>query len=189
MVLGIIITIIIYLLLLSLYGYVLYKQIKINEWKREKYKGDLKTVIIFGLTAGILGGILAGLIDATLTNVFGLGISFSLLLCSLFVGFSVRKGYENYHVLYPTLALVFFIVSLFFSQLSYYVGLVGIQQIGTVLSDPNFYINIITVPTKFLFIILDDKVKVEYVFYLILNILFFGLSFYAVFRIAKGNRS
>ena len=112
-----------------------------NNWRQPIYKNDVRTVIIFGLTATILGGILTGLIDATLANLFGLGISFSLLLNSLIIGFSVKKGYEEYHILYPVLALGFFVLALIISQLSFYVGIYGIENLGSVLSNPNTYLN------------------------------------------------
>lgn len=159
-----------------------------NNWRQPIYKNDVKTVIIFGLTAAILGGILTGLIDATLANLLGLGISFSLLLNSLIIGFSIKKGYEEYHILYPVLALGFFVLALIISQLSFYVGIYGIENIGSVLSNPNTYLNILLLPIKYLFVMINQGFNVGYLLYLILNILFYILAFIAVYRIAKGNR-
>lgn len=158
-----------------------------NNWREPIYENDVKTVIIFGFTAAILGGILTGLIDATLYNVLGLGISFFLLFNSLIIGYSVKKGYERYHILYPVLALGFMIVSIFFSYLSYYVGVAGIEQIGTILSSPTFYLELVILPFKYLRVmIISNNFNAIYFVNLILNIVFFVLAFVAVYRIAKG---
>ena len=159
-----------------------------NNWRQPIYKNDVRTVIIFGLTAAILGGILTGLIEATLYNVFRLGISFSLLLNSLIVGYSVKKGYEEYHILYPVLALVFYVIALFMSFLSNQIGVVGIQYIGSILSDPNLYLNFLLLPIIILFRMIKEGFYFVYLLYLILNVVFYVLGFYAVYRIAKGGR-
>ena len=163
-----------------------------NNWKETIYKNDVITVIIFGLTATILGGIFAGLVDAAITKFFdSLGINFgitvSLLLCSLFVGFSVKKGYESYHILYPVLALGFMIVALFFSQVAYQVGYEGIQSLGSTLSSGEFYLYVLILPFNYLrLMIILGKFSFVYFIYLIINILFYVLAFIAAYKIAKG---
>lgn len=163
-----------------------------NNWRQPIYKKDVIIVIIFGLTAAILGGILTGLIDATLADKFGIGISFSLLLNSLIIGFSVKKGYEEYHILYPVLALGFFVLALIISQFTFYIELYiilyKVHTWGSLFSDPNTYLNILLLPIKYLFVMIRDGFTVGYLLYLILNILFYILAFIAVYRIAKGNR-
>lgn len=180
--------IIIYLLLIGLYVFFLVKQIKNNEWKRQIYKNDIITVIIFGLTSSVLGGILTGLINAALLNL-GVGISFSLLLNALIVGISVRKGYESYHVLYPTIALVLFLISLFFTFIAEQAGLVGVQFIGAILAEPNTYLYIFIYPVYYLFQMVEKGFDIASLFFLIFNLLFFVLAFFSVFKLAKGRRS
>ena len=77
-----------------------------NNWHEPIYKNDLKNVLLFGITTMILCGIITGLFDALLNQTFGLGVSFSLLLNALAIGFAVKKGYYSYHILYPVLAKV-----------------------------------------------------------------------------------
>lgn len=166
-----------------------------NNWKEPIYKNDLKMVLIFGITAMILGGIVTGLFDGLLYSTFDLGISFSLLLNSLIIGFSVKKGYYSYHILYPVLALGFFLTALFFSFLAYYVGIFGIQNMGTFLTTPAFYLDFIKQPVRYIIAIIngitgkysfDVSTYIAYSIFAVLNLGFYGLGFYSTFRLAKG---
>ena len=155
-------------------------------WQQPIFKNDVITVIIFGLTAAILGGILSGLIDALMLSI-NVRVSFSLLICALLVGFSVKKAYTTYHILYPTLALLFYLIALFFSFVGKNVGVLGISSIGYIFSQPITYYYFIVGPI----IGLTNVFKVTFDFlnllFAILNIVFYVLGFYGVYRIAKGN--
>ena len=155
-------------------------------WQQPIFKNDVITVIIFGLTAAILGGILSGLIDALMLSI-NVRASFSLLICALLVGFSVKKAYSSYHILYPTLALLFYLIALFFSFVGKNVGVLGISSIGYIFSQPITYYYFIVGPI----IGLTNVFKVTFDFlnllFAILNIVFYVLGFYGVYRIAKGN--
>ncbi len=155
-------------------------------WQQPIFKNDVITVIIFGLTAAILGGILSGLIDALMLSI-GVGVTFSLLICALLVGFAAKKAYSSYHILYPTLSLLFYLIALFFSFVGKSVGVLGISQIGTVFRAPITYYYFIVGPI----IGLTNVFKVTFDFlnllFAILNIVFYVLGFYGVYRIAKGN--
>ena len=155
-------------------------------WQQPIYKHDLITVLIFGLSAGILGGIIAGLIDALMLSL-GINISFTLLIITLIIGFSVKKAYESYHILYPTLAIVFLIIALFFSYVAKFVGAGGIGMIGYVLSRGDTYYLFILSP---IFGIINNfRNGFDFLSFLfnLINIIFLGLAFYGTYRIAKGN--
>ncbi len=160
-------------------------------WQQPIFKNDVITVIIFGLTAAILGGILSGLIDALMLSI-NVRVSFSLLICALLVGFSVKKAYTTYHILYPTLALLFYLIALFFSFVGKNVGVLGISSIGYIFSQPITYYYFIVGPFISLYNIFYNLFKFgEFDFlnllFTLLNFAFYGLGFYGVYRIAKGN--
>lgn len=163
-----------------------------NNWHEPIYKNDLKNVLLFGITAMILGGIVTGLFDALLFNVFDIGIFFSLLLNALIIGFAVKKAYYSYHILYPVLALGFFFTALFISFLSFYIGAVGISAFGDLITSPRFYLEFLKQPIKYIWIMIEYHSKLDalyfvlYSFYSIMNIAFYVLGFISVYRIAKG---
>ncbi len=152
-------------------------------WQQPIYKNDLITVIIFGLTAAILGGFLSGLIDSFLYK-YGMNISFSLLINSLLIGFAVRRAYANYHVLYPTLSLGFYFIALFFTFVARNVGLIGIQNLGFILTQPESYYLFFTQP----FIVFINVFKAfDFLYFVlaILNIVFIVLGFVSVYKLSK----
>ncbi len=156
-------------------------------WQQPLFKHDLITVVVFGIIAMILGGILTGLIDALVLSI-GMRIRFSLLLNSLIVGYTVKKCYANYHILYPVLALVFFLFSLFFTYLGYNFGVLGLNAdaFEIVFTSPSTYYSFIVGPIISLINVFKAFDFFNFLF-AILNIIFYVLGFYAVYRIAKGN--
>ncbi len=164
-------------------------------WNKQIYKNDLITVIVFGLATAILGGILAGFLDAFILSIssdlgLGLNISFSILVLALLVGFAVKKGYESYHILYSVLALVFFFIGLFFSYVFEFVALLAINKqingggeffrfLGIILSRGDTYYS-------FFFPIntLINDFTVAKLFYFIINIAFLAVGFLGVYRIS-----
>ena len=155
-------------------------------WQQPIFKNDLITVIVFGLTAAILGGALTGLIDALLNSI-NIGLTFSLLFNALIVGYAVKKGYSTYHILYPTLSLLFLIIALFCSYVSFYVGIVGINYLGAILSLGSTYYRFILDPIFDLRNSFGSNFNFLSFLFAILNIAFTCLAFYGVYRISKGN--
>ena len=155
-------------------------------WQQPIFKNDVITVIIFGLTAAILGGILAGLIDGLMLNI-GLRISFGLLIATLIVGIAVKKAYESYHILYPTLALCFLVIALFFSYIARFVAVGGIEMIGYAFSRGETYYYFILYPIFDIISLFKNGFDFLRFILCLLNIIFIGLAFYGTYRIAKGN--
>ena len=155
-------------------------------WQQPIFKNDVISVIIFGLTAAILGGMLSGLVDALILPI-GIRVSFSLLINALIVGFAVKKGYESYHILYPTLTILFYLIALFFTFVAKNIGVLGIGEIGFVFSQPETYYYFIIGPIISLVNCFTGGFDFLNFLYAILNIGFYGLGFYGAYRIAKGN--
>ena len=154
-------------------------------WQQPIYKNDLRTVLIFGISAMILGGILSGLLEALLYDL-NIRISFSLLLNAVFIGFLVKKAYASYHILYPTLALVFYFFSFFFSDLGRNVGILGLQNLGYIFTSPQTYYYFIIIPFRNLIYMINYGFDFVLLLFLLLNIFFYILGFVSVYKLSKG---
>lgn len=169
-----------------------------ENWKKKINKYDLISVLIFGITAAILGGILAGLLDATIWHItaelgFSISVDFSLLIVALIVGFAVKKGYVKYHVLYSALAIGLFFVGLFFS----YIGeLVALLAINKAITGPEMFFRYIgmifsrgdTYYSFFLPInLLLGGFRVDRFIFFLFDIIFLVLGVVAVYKISIDN--
>jgi hypothetical protein len=153
-------------------------------WKQEIYKDDLLPVIGNGLLFAVIGGILAGLLDF-LCNLIGLNISFGLIIISYFVGSRVNKSYYSYHILYPTLTIIFMLIGLLFSDLSYLFCMFRSFDIFLNFIKPMFLLNILISPISNVirslisFNILD-------LFINLFNLVVYIFAFIYAYRLAKG---
>ena len=159
-----------------------------NNWKEPIYKNDVIGVLVNGLIAAILGGILGGSIDYLLNVVWGFPLSFSVLIVMFFIIWRVRKGFYSYHILYPVLSLVFLIIGIFFVE--YTVISIGYMTIGnynihTILITPLFWEQFLMSPIYTLrFGIMYGSAKD--IIFGILDIIFYIWAFWYVYRMVKG---
>lgn len=153
-------------------------------WKQPIFKSDLVPVLINGLIAAILGGILGGLVDY-LSQLIGLNISFGLLILCYFIGNRVRKSYYSYHILYPTLTILFMILGLLFSTIA--VNFIAFRNIQVVLQlfKPMVLLNIIVAPIK---IIISSIISFNILVLLmsLFNLAMYVIAFMYAYRLAKG---
>lgn len=154
-------------------------------WQQPIYKNDVINVIINGLLAAILGGILGGLIDFLLGKI-NFPLSISLILISYFVGTRVRKGYFNYHILYPTLAILFLLIGLFFNTFTYYMMYFNFITAIHMLGSTNFYLQILS-PISYI-VSFFRNFNFLYLFYTLLELVIYGLCIKITFNLASGYR-
>lgn len=88
------------------------------EWKKEIFAEDLKKVILVGLLMTLFGAILADIVGY-LFSLINVNISFGVLIYAALIGIFIKKSYVNYHILYPTLGLLFMILAGILSRLFY----------------------------------------------------------------------
>ena len=153
-------------------------------WKQPIFKSDLFPVLLNGLIFCILGGILGGLIDY-LAQLIGLSISFGLIILCYFIGKKVNQGYHSYHILYPTLTILFMIIGIIFSEFTYLLCYIKSFEVFKNFISLKFIINIITSP-------ITSVIKSILVFNLLntllyaFNLIMYILAFVYAYRFAKG---
>lgn len=91
---------------------------KLNNWKQTIYKDDIKAVILKGFLIAILGGILAGLVDYLLVVKLDSQFTIGLIIIAYFIVYKLKGAYFNYHILYPVLGVVFFIIGMYVSHIT-----------------------------------------------------------------------
>lgn len=160
-----------------------------NNWNEPLYKQDVIAVVVNGLVAAILAGILGGAIEY-LFDMLGFSISINLLLIAFLVGLRVRRGYYTYHILYPVLAIVFLLVGLLISHYSYiifYHLFVNKSSSGfMVIFTKGFWISFLLNPVSTLILGISIKSPLNIVLGII-DLAITAWSFYFVFLMAKGN--
>lgn len=159
-----------------------------NNWREPIYKEDVKQVIKSGLIAAILGGILGGALDYLFNVVLKFPISFSLIIMVLFIGYRTKKGYYSYHILYPALAILFLILSIFFCIYSFYAishMVIGEYRIYFIFTYPSFWLSFITSPISALLFGINHS-DVGYIIYGVIDLIFYIWAFWFVYRMVKG---
>jgi len=110
-------------------------------WQQPIFKDDVISVILNGILSALLGGILAGLLDYLLGAVLGLPIVIGLFLFCYMIGSRMRKAYSSYHILYPTLSILFMIIGIIISDIAYIICATKGVGIWSILGSFNFYFN------------------------------------------------
>lgn len=110
-------------------------------WQQPIYKNDLLMVLLNGFLACLLGGILGGLLDYLFGIILNLPLSFSLILFSFMIGTRMNKGYYTYHILYSVLSIVFMLLAILFSNMTYVLCLLGGNAFWSYLGTGTFYLN------------------------------------------------
>ncbi len=154
-------------------------------WSQPIYKDDLKGVLLNGLIFSVLGGILAGALDFLFVRL-GFPLMFGLIIICYLVGTRMRGGYYTYHILYPTLSILFMIIAFFFSEVTQMCLLYqDISILPSILSSGSFYLNFLFGP----FMMLIDTIKSFNILDMVLDILNICIYFWAFaycYRMVKG---
>jgi hypothetical protein len=153
-------------------------------WKQPIFKSDLLPVLGNGLLFAIVGGVLAGLLDY-LCQLIGLNISFGLIIIAYFIGTKVRKAYYSYHILYPTLTILFMLVGLLFSDLAYLLCL--FRSLSNLLNalNPISLFNLIIGPIR---AVINALISFNLLnlFLSTFNLVIYIFAFIYAYRLAKG---
>lgn len=157
---------------------------KKNNWLEPIYKNDLISVLLNGLFSAILGGILAGVVDF-LFNMINISISIGLIIICYMIGSRMKKGYDNYHILYPVLSILFMIIALIFSDFAFYFCLVPELKTFSFFINWDFYLNVLIGPIYYL-ILMFNKFDFVFLVYGILNLVIYIYAFIICYRIVKG---
>lgn len=157
---------------------------KKNNWLEPIYKNDVISVILNGLFSAILGGILAGVVDF-LFNMINISISIGLIIICYMIGNRMKKGYDNYHILYPTLSIIFMIIALIFTDFAFYFCLIPELETFKLLISWDFYLNVIISPVYYL-ILMFSQFDISFLIFGILNLAIYIYSFIICYRIVKG---
>lgn len=157
---------------------------KKNNWLEPIYKNDVISVILNGLFSAILGGILAGVVDF-LFNMINISISIGLIIICYMIGSRMKKGYDNYHILYPVLSIIFMIIALIFADFAFYFCLIPELETFKLLMSWNFYLNVIISPVYYL-ILMFSQFDISFLIFGILNLAIYIYSFIICYRIVKG---
>ena len=157
-----------------------------NNWLEPIYKQDLIAVIVNGLVSCILGGILAGVLDYLL-SLINFPLSFGLIIIAYLVGLRVKRGYYSYHVLYPTLAIVFFLLGIFFQAYTsvclYHAFFVKDYNFLKVFVSRELWIQIVSP----FFLLIVGTFQPLVLFYAVIDLAALVLGIFITYRVAKGN--
>lgn len=155
----------------------------INNWKEPIYKNDVIGVLINATLATILSGIFVGLLEYLL-YLINFPISFTLIILPFFIGIRIKKGYYSYHILYPTLSLIFLILSLFITRLTLNIIILGFNYGFLSLTSYTFYLMAIE-PLYDIYALIKGYSNMYY-FYLILDLIVYSFAFYYSYRLSSG---
>ena len=159
----------------------------INNWKEPILKKDLRRVILYGLLFALLGGILGGALDF-LFDYISVRISLSLVVLAILIGYRVSRSYNYYHILYPTLIIPFMIIGIFISYFTYFIFLVGFQNIFQTLGSGSFWYGFLILPASELVYGIQIASSKDIVLGVV-NILIYILAFVSCFILANRNRN
>ncbi len=153
-------------------------------WKQPIYKDDLINVLINGFLCAILGGLLAGCIDF-LFGLISFPISFGLVIICYMIGLRMRKAYMSYHILYPTLSILFMIIALIFSRFAQYLCIFQSFSVFKALISLDFYLSILMAPV-YNIILYIKNFEIYNLIIGIINIIIYIYAFVFCFRMVKG---
>lgn len=97
----------------------LYMQI----FKKPIHKQDLMPVLYSGFFISITGGLIAGALHMLLMSAFRFSLSWLMMLVlAHIISRRIIQSYKEYHLLYPLLSAVFFVISFYIMQLTWSSG-------------------------------------------------------------------
>lgn len=158
---------------------------KINNWKQPLYKNDIINVLLNGFIFSVLGGILAGLLDFLFAEILSFPVSFSLIVICYMLGIRMRRGYCNYHILYPVLSLAFMLLALVFSEFAYMFCIFPEVSTLRLLLKGSFYLNVILNPIHYILLCIKNF-QILYLILGIFNLIFYIFAFLFCYRLVKG---
>ena len=154
-------------------------------WREPIYKDDLKSFLLNGFMYSILAGILAGALD-TLFWMINFPLAFGLVIICFMLGSRLSKSYYTYHILYPTLSIVFMLIALLASDITSTCLIYrSASDIVRILSSGQFYLGVFFWPIINLIDIIKSFDMVNLLF-LILDVGIYTWAFIYCFKMVKG---
>jgi hypothetical protein len=144
----------------------------INQFKEPIYKDDLKRVLINAFLSSLLIGILSGALNNLLYTTSGFSLIIITCLIGYFVAVRIKSNYFTYHILYPTLSVIFTLLGLIIQNYTE-IGL----RIGF---DGTFLISV-----RYFFLQFNIFNKGFYDFWNIINVIVIIVTLYYSYRLAK----
>lgn len=155
-------------------------------WKQPLYKDDIINVVLNGLVSAILGGILAGMLNFLGEKLkLNFAINFGLIIICYMVGIRMRKGYYNYHILYPVLSIAFMLLALVFSEFAFMFCIFPDAMTFGLLLKGSFYLNVIISPIYYILLCIKNF-HILYLILGILNLIIYVFAFHFCYRLVKG---
>lgn len=154
-------------------------------WAQPLYKNDVINVCLNGILSAIIGGVLAGVLDYLFMDVISLPLSFGLIIICYMIGNRMNKGYYSYHILYPTLSILFMVIALIFKEFSYLFMIIKDFSVFKYLISPKFYLNVITGPIYYI-IQCFKSFNLLYLLLGIINLFIYVLAFRFCYKLVKG---
>ena len=99
-----------------------------NKFKQPLYKDDLLNVLKNGLLTAVLYGILMGALQYLFGVLSGFYFSIFIYGIAFFIVKKVKNSYYNYHILYPLLGVIFFLIGYIFYGATQYIFV--IRELG-----------------------------------------------------------
>lgn len=92
----------------------------INRFKETIYKDDLKRVLLNGFIQMLLFSILAGALQYFVGELLGVSFGILVYLFAFMIGMKVRDSFFSYHILYPIISIIYFLIGYFIYYLTLY---------------------------------------------------------------------
>lgn len=153
-------------------------------WQQPIFKDDLISVLVNGILSAILGGLLAGCIDY-LFGLISFPISFGLVIICYMIGSRMRKAYMSYHILYPTLSILFMLIALIFSRFAQYLCIYQSFSVFKMLISYQFYLSILRAPIYYI-ILCIKSFNILNLFIGIIDVIIYIYAFVFCYRMVKG---
>lgn len=92
----------------------------INRFKETIYKDDLRRVLLNGFIQMLLFSILAGALQYFLGEFLSVSFGILVYLFAFMIGMKVRDSFFSYHILFPIISIIYFLIGYFIYYLALY---------------------------------------------------------------------
>ena len=95
-----------------------------HEFSKPIHKDDLMPVLRSGIFMSLTGGLILGLVHFMFTYFFGFSIIWLLLLILSHLNATrIKQSYQTYHITYPLLSILFFILAYYVMNITMSFGI------------------------------------------------------------------
>ena len=158
---------------------------KLYYFKKPMNKSDVKGVLLNGLIAAIISGLVGGAIDFLFYKI-NFSLELGMFIICFAVGFRMKRGYKEYHILYPTLTFLFMLLGLLFDGLMYYMlYYMDFGSFFSYISTFEFYLQSLFSPIMQLIEVIKDYSLYKLVLALV-NVVIYFVVFQSCYKFVKG---